>query len=174
MNWKPLFNFEELYEINEFGDVRNVSMKQGRKKGLLTRHLQKGYRSNIKDREYYKLRKDGKNYTIYVHIAMAKTFIKNPNKLPQVNHIDGNPMNNKLDNLEWCDALTNVRHAFENNLIKTSKPVLQFTKSGEFVAEHPSESMACRKMMVGQGKVRNSIIRKGLCKGYRWEYKVKA
>jgi len=174
MNWKPLKNFEGIYVINEYGKLKNVSLKRGRKKGLMIRHIQEGKRSNIKSREYYKLRKNGVNHTIYVHKAVASTFIPNPDNLPQVNHKDGNPLNNHVSNLEWCTAKQNVIHAFENKLINTQKEVLQFDRSGNFVNKYPSESKACREIGVSQGKVGRAIKRKGLCKNYRWEYKVNA
>ena len=42
---------------------------------------------------------------------VAKTFIENPENLPQVNHIDENKLNNKADNLEWISAKDNVRYS---------------------------------------------------------------
>lgn len=44
------------------------------------------------------------------HRLMAELFIPNPNGYDQVNHIDGNKMNNCLDNLEWCNQEYNMRH----------------------------------------------------------------
>jgi hypothetical protein len=54
--------------------------------------------------------------TTYVHRYLAEKYIPNPNNLPMVNHIDGNPSNNSIDNLEWTTALGNRRHAMENKL----------------------------------------------------------
>ena len=51
-----------------------------------------------------------------VHRVIAKTFIENPNNLPCVNHKDGNKLNNKVDNLEWCTHSENVKHAYCNGL----------------------------------------------------------
>lgn len=52
----------------------------------------------------------------FVHRLVAKEYIPNPNNLPQVNHKDGNKLNNHVDNLEWVTNQTNRTHAIENRL----------------------------------------------------------
>lgn len=51
-----------------------------------------------------------------VHRLIAETFLPNPLNLPQVNHKDGNKLNCKLYNLEWCNNSTNTQHGYDNNL----------------------------------------------------------
>lgn len=67
---------------------------------------------------YYQcnLYKDGKRYFKRVHKLTAETFIENPNNLPQVNHIDGNKLNNNINNLEWITNSENTKHGYDNNL----------------------------------------------------------
>lgn len=52
----------------------------------------------------------------FVHRLVAEKYIPNPDNLPQVNHIDGNKLNNSVDNLEWVDNQSNRTHAVESGL----------------------------------------------------------
>ena len=67
---------------------------------------------------YYKvdLRKDGKRKSMKAHRLVAMAFIPNPEDKPHINHIDGNPLNNNVENLEWCTPRENVIHALETGL----------------------------------------------------------
>ena len=51
-----------------------------------------------------------------VHRLIAIAFLPNPTNFPEINHIDGAPLNNKLDNLEWCTHQQNMQHAWDTGL----------------------------------------------------------
>ena len=62
-----------------------------------------------------------KFYNKTIHRLVAEHFIPNPNNLPEVNHKDGNKLNNKVDNLEWCTAQQNRIHALSTGLASTAR-----------------------------------------------------
>ena len=66
---------------------------------------------------------------------VATVFIPNPQNLPEVNHKDENPSNNRVDNLEWCTRLYNVNYGNHNQRIANSKkiPVVQLNYNGEII-----------------------------------------
>lgn len=66
---------------------------------------------------YVNLYNENGRKTKKIHRLVAETFIPNPLNYPQINHKDGNKLNNRVENLEWCNASQNTRHAFENDLI---------------------------------------------------------
>jgi hypothetical protein len=53
-----------------------------------------------------------------VHRMVATLYCDNPQKLPYVNHLDGNKLNNNADNLEWCTASANTQHAYDTGLMQ--------------------------------------------------------
>ena len=59
------------------------------------------------------LKKNGIRKNFKVHRLVAEAFIPNPNNYPEINHIDSNPLNNKVDNLEWCNHKYNIRYSIE-------------------------------------------------------------
>ncbi len=61
-------------------------------------------------------RRNGKKHYVRVHRIIAETLVPNPNNLPQVNHKDGDKLNNRLDNLEWVSNADNTQHGYNNGL----------------------------------------------------------
>ena len=79
--------------------------------------------------------KDDKRYDYRVHRLVAMTYIDNPKNKEQVNHIDGDKLNNYLSNLEWVTPEENIEHAKNHNLFKvTCKTPPIRTKEGPQIA----------------------------------------
>lgn len=100
---KDIKGFEGRYTISNLGIVR--SLLTGK---IMKYHITKfGYaRVNLriaKSRDY-------KSY--FVHRLVALNFLDNPNNLAEVNHIDCNRLNNRIDNLEWISRKENIKHSF--------------------------------------------------------------
>lgn len=99
--WVAINGFEGLYEISNFGRVRN------RNGAVLKQRIK---RTNCTCYKTVDLWKDGRYYKKYIHRLMADAFIPNPNNLPFVNHKDEDGTNNFIDNLEWCTREYNVNY----------------------------------------------------------------
>jgi hypothetical protein len=103
--WKDIKNYEGLYQVSSFGNIKNIRT---------ARILRLGLSSN----GYYTVTLCNKsiNKTFYVHRLIAETFLPNSLNKSTINHIDGNKINNDLSNLEWATQAENNRHAFKTGL----------------------------------------------------------
>ena len=114
--------------------------------------------------------KDGKEKTFLVSRLVAMSFINNPYNLPQVNHIDGEPTNNNVKNLEWCTEEYNVNHAFDNKLVKTAIKVKLINKNTGEEKIFNSMSKASQFMNKNVGYI-NCQLKRGISENeeFKWE-----
>ena len=104
--WSSVDGYEGLYSVSSLGRVKSHYFGKER---ILRPRVVRGYCTVA-------LFKDGKRKNYFIHRLVAYAFISNPNNKTQINHIDGNKVNNRCDNLEWCTASENQKHAFSHGL----------------------------------------------------------
>ncbi len=101
--------YEGLYEVDDQGNVYSIVHDAHRRKRKLS-----PYRNDIGYLKVNLYSMDGVCKKKFIHRLVAEAFIPNPNKLPEVNHIDCNKTNNRVENLEWCDRGSNLQHSYDH------------------------------------------------------------
>lgn len=105
-----------------------------------------------------------KQMSYRLHRLIAKLYIPNPNNYPQVNHKDGNKLNNCIDNLEWCTQSHNIRHAYDNGLMRSAKS--KFNEDQVIkIRERINSGESARSIAISLGVSPTSIlgIKNGKC-----------
>lgn len=102
-SWQEVVGFEKLYLVSERGKVLKIEehhcvpLKASKRKALRYQRVT--------------LQKDGVRTVHTVHSLVATAFLGPPKEGMEVNHIDSNPFNNRLENLEWVTHRENIEHA---------------------------------------------------------------
>lgn len=176
--WKDVEGYEGLYQVSNMGRVKSLGneLSNNSKEKIL-----KSYKNGKSGYLLISLCKEGKIKKYLLHRLVAQAFLPNPNNLPEVNHKDENHQNNCVENLEYCNAKYNANYGSRNKKISKalknrkdlSKPILQFTKDGEFIRRWDNAREVEREL-----GIKNSNIPK-CCKGkyktvggYKWCYAV--
>lgn len=107
--WKDIEKYEGLYQVSTLGNIKNT-----RSGNILIPQDCRGYLR-------VKLHKNGDFDNKLVHRLVAETFIPNLENKQQVNHIDENKTNNRVDNLEWVTRKENCNYGTRNERISKSK-----------------------------------------------------
>ena len=132
-NWHSIIGYEGYYEINNTGVVKSLErkIKVNKRSRKISSTIMKVRINNCGYAEV-RLTKNKISKTTFIHILLAKVFIPNPTDKPEVNHINGNKLDNRLINLEWVTHSENMKHAYENGLIKKAKQVIDTCSGKEF------------------------------------------
>lgn len=160
--WKEIPNYEGLYEASNLGKVRS-------KEGKVTYsklHGKRVWKSRIlkeKNKSGRDVRvdlwKNGEPKSFLVHRLVAETFIPNTDNKPCINHIDGNPRNNYVSNLEWVTYSENMKHAFKNGLYSTNVKITLINKQSGNKKRFISMSEASRSLGKGNGYISDFLYR---------------
>ena len=155
--WRDVSGYEGLYKISNFGRLLSMPREVPRHKNGRSitpmRIRAKILKPDIDFKGYCKhgLSKNGTVKVFLVHRLVASAFLPNPNNFPQVNYLDCDPSNNRVDNLEWCNQSMQERHKLY--VAKTANPSLinqpvpvRNRNTGE---EYPSIALAAEKAGLG-------------------------
>ena len=112
--WKDIEGYEGYYQVSNLGNVK--ALDRYVQKGDKYQHKKEKIKGQWKNPDGYlvcKLSKDNKDVNIPVHILVAKTFIENKDYKDgwEVDRLDSDRTNNRVDNLEWVTHEENVKRA---------------------------------------------------------------
>lgn len=107
---RPIKGYEGRYSVDNFGIVY-TTRRRGSTGGVLPQRLNSTgyYRVDLQDKN--------KRRSVFVHRLVAEAFIEKEPSRDFVNHKDGNKLNNRVDNLEWCTRSENIVHAYKTGLM---------------------------------------------------------
>ena len=144
-------------KVSNKGNV--VSYKRGAGYPLKASHTHNGYQ-----------RVGVSNGSYLVHRMVAETWIDNPNPnhYTQVNHINGDKDDNRVENLEWVTPSQNIRHAYRTGLRKPTGTPIRIVETGEvFESQHE----CARRIGGSQAHISNCLAgKRSTHRGYHFEY----
>jgi hypothetical protein len=118
-NWRDIPGYEGLYEASDLGSIRS---SYGKKQHTLKPkcHPTRGGRCDARVNLY----KDGKQSTWLVSRLVGLTWVDGYSKGMTINHINGNPLDNRKINLEWVSLRDNIREGFRTGLYENSQKAI--------------------------------------------------
>jgi hypothetical protein len=152
------------YSVTDDGKV--ISYKYKTPRIMKTWYQKSGY-------ENIKLCKNNQTYHFLIHRLVAEAFIPNPNNFPEVNHINKNRQDNRVENLEWSDRVDNVYDSYSTmSPIRNFRECILMTEDeSKIIKEFQSIAAAARYASENFGCSESGLIRNHKSKGYKIEYK---
>lgn len=177
--WKDIKGYEGLYQISNLGRCRSLDRVINRVKGqsfykgkiLQSMKCTNGYLE-------YVLNKSGQRKVFLAHRLVAIHFIDNPFNKKEVNHKDENPLNNKVDNLEWVSPQENSNYGSRNLKCRECnrpafKKVHQYTKDGEYIRTFECIEDAARFIGIDSSNISRAargVANRKYAKGFLWKF----
>lgn len=181
--WEDVPEYEGFYQVSNLGRVKSLERKRKQSFGKIAIVRERFLKSKMDKDGYliYVLSKFGGTKSYRLHKIVAKAFLTNPNPLifNQINHIDGNKLNNCPENLEWCDCTHNNREAVRIGLKGgkpykpriDSTPIRQYDKEGNIIKIYENLAQATRENSITKTAICNCLNgRSKSSGGFVWEY----
>ena len=160
---KPIKDYED-YHITDDGKV--ISYKYSKPRIMKTWYQASGY-------ENIKLCKNNQTKHFLIHRLVAEAFIPNPNNLPEVNHKNKNRQDNRVENLEWCDRITNLYDSYSTMSPVRNHIVCElYSPKGNKIGEFESIQAAARYSSEHFGTSISGMVRNHQSKNYKVVKKV--
>lgn len=174
--WKDVIGYEGIYQVSNLGNIKSLGRIAIRKDGSKDRFIhEKPMGKSIDKYGYYKtsLRKVGIHKTPTLHRLVAIAFLEKPEDKNQVNHINGNKLDNRVENLEWCNNSENIQHAFDIGLKKgyCGEANVNCTTSKETILgirDLNQRGISIKELSIKFEKSENYIRR--IVRGDRWKH----
>lgn len=181
-----IYDYRGLYQVSNLGRVKRLEtyVKDDNRNRYqkIKEHFLKNSFSKADGYFIVNLHKNGKLKRMKVHRLIAFAFIKNENNYPIINHIDGNKLNNNLENLEWCTYKHNTQEAIKNGLSKPPKtyfgvksshhtPIKQYDKDGNFIKKWDLVKEASESLNISRSSIWAVCNNKRKSAGgFKWRY----
>lgn len=158
--WKDIEGYEKIYQASNLGQIRTHPNKTSFTERHGARHWQcrimKGRGDNLKTGKRVGLWKDGQHRDWLVARLIALTWIDGYSEGMTVNHINGNRMDNRIENLEWLSLADNIRHGFRTGLYPQKHVLLDF---GSYQLRFQSQSKASQYLGYCDGYISSLVLR---------------
>ncbi len=168
--WKKIQGYEGYYEISNTDKVRSLERMVSCAKGYrkINRKLIKARINNCGYLDV-RLSKDGITRTKFIHVLKAQAFIPNPaSDKKEVNHKNGNKLDNSLNNLEWVNHSENVQHAYDTKLINLkTKPIIDICSGKQFSSAKEAAHIYQIKYHTLRNYLNGGIAKNPTCLAYK-------
>lgn len=170
--WKDVVGYEGIYQVINKGRVKRLEYRSFRRDGssrILKQKILKG-KGEKRPHKRVSLWKDHNSRDYYVHRLVANAFIPKIEGKSYINHKDGNPRNNEIENLEWCTIAENNLHAcrtgLRNNSYKVKLTRINDGESFEFPNQREASNFIGRAQAYVGRHLRNDTYPKDINGNY--------
>lgn len=188
--WKPVKDYEGLYEVSNMGRVKSLNREFLCSNGQIKKNKEKILTPRDNGRGYLNvhLTKDGCHKHLYVHRLVAEAFIPNPENKKEIDHINTIKTDNRVENLRWVTRYENCNNPLTKEKIKNNhadisgknhpcygkynnngKKIVQLSEKGELIKIWNSGMEIKRELGYDPSYISKCCNKKkDMCHGYKW------